>query len=346
MVGTVVFKNFETGSYREMKITAFQGKNYSDIGVGDFFSCRVNLSDRSIIYDFKSKEDITFHSMEEILLVAEKARLYLYKNPYVTIAEFCLNMDECIFRTVSFKCGVYEPPDIKTLFGDSAYYMLLGEFEGKSPLWMSVFCKGINFAVSRILNTSERFVSFSSKGVYLNLSLFKKRDLIGRVRGLKRILYIAKKCKEPLELKARNTVPVSVYDYRGTTAFDKLVYSLCNFECSMFNLFAELMSKARFRKERVEILFNCTRIGEAIKLTDELYPELLEFSESMYVYGYLEAKAHAASLDVKEVLFLGSVSGDAGKIALTAKASSVNSKLLSKLPCAPYFDSDGTAIWD
>ncbi len=346
MVGTVVFKNFETGSYKEMKITGFQGKTYSDIGQGDYFSCRVNLLDKSIVYDVKSKDDITFNSMDDILLVAQKARFYLYKNPWVTIAEFCFDKDECSLRAISFKCGVYAPVDIKTLFNDSAYYMRLGEFKDKSPLWMSAFCKGINFAFARFFDASERFVSFSSYGIYLNLALFRKRDLFGRLENLKRIWQISKKNREHLEFKAVNTEALSVYEFSGGTTFDKLVYNLCGFRCAMFNLFAKLFNEAGSKRKRLDILFQCAAIDEARKLTDEFYPELIECAESLFQYGYLEALSHAKVLKVKDVLTLGRTSFDSDKIALRAKALSVNSKLLSKLPCPPYFDSDGTAIWE
>ena len=114
----------------------------------------------------------------------------------------------------------------------------------------------------------------------------------------------------------------------------------------MFNLFAKLMTGTVTTKERLDILFGCTGIEEALSLTDMVYPKLLEFADRLHDYGYLEARVHAKALSVSDVLMLRGTWADGEKIALKAKAKSVNGKLLSKLPCPPYFDSDGTAIWN
>ena len=346
MVGTVIFKNFETGSYREMKITGFDGKTYTDIGKGEYFSCTVNLDERSIVFDRKSSEDITFHSMDEIFLVAQKAKRYLYRNIYATVVEFCLNMDECTLRTASFKCGVYEPPDVKSLFNNSAYYMLIGEFRDKSPLWLSAFCDGVNFAFHRLFGTSERFLFFSSAGIYINLAVFPKGILSGRVTGKSRIRYICSKRDSSREFNVVNTGPASVYEFPGGTPSDKFIHSICSYRCTMSNLFLKLISKQNSIVEKLGIMFDCTHISEAVRLTDDIYPHLLEVSHKFFEYGYLEAKSHSTSLTIGDVLLMASLSGNRENLALKAKATSVNFSFLAKLPCPPYFDGDGTAIWE
>ena len=52
MVGTIIFKDFETGSYEHMRVTVYNGYAYADIDKsGSFSSCLVSCENNKIVYD-------------------------------------------------------------------------------------------------------------------------------------------------------------------------------------------------------------------------------------------------------------------------------------------------------
>ncbi len=345
MVGTIVFKNFETGSYEEMRIVAYNGTTYADIGEGEFFSCRVNLEQKGIVYDYTSSEDAPCRSMTAVLLLAKKAREFLYQNPYVTVAEYCFNSADCTLRAVSSKAGVYEPVDFKTLFNNGGFYKCIAEFSNKSPLWRSVLCEGLNFCIEHTFKTSERIFDFSSYGIYVNVSAFPRSvynvfelpDKLKKTAKSKSALGISLRYKRTKELEYNQNM---VYQ-----PFGRLLRQYCVYRIKCFNRLNEILMKTTSRSARSRAILSLPKDKYILSITNDFSEELLDFAMSYADYGYLKSKSHADMLVLREVLLLSVRADVRQKISYVAQARSVNSKLLNKLPCAPYFDSNGTAIW-
>lgn len=344
MVGTVIFKNFETGSYRDIILTAYDGKNYSDIGKGDFFSCRVCLDEKSIDYEYMSSDDIGFRDMFDIFFIAGKAREYLYKNTHITMAEFCFVRDECVFRPKSFTCGVCEPVDFRTLFNNGGFYMLAGSHLEKSPLWLSVFCEVINFCVQKSFGVSIGVFGYSGYGVYLNISAFRNcflGDMEKRVKDLAK----EKDCFK-IGFKLKKSEPLTYGDKPPKTASERIVYNFSCLKCKAVNHFSGKLEKESDNSNFFEMVKELASDDYLVGLCNGFADELLEFALFCFEYGYVTARSHVSMLTFREIMLVNIGVLKREDIAPIAGARSVNRKYVNSLPCALYIDSDGTALWE
>ena len=344
MVGTVIFKNFETGSYRDIILTAYDGKNFSDIGKGNFFSCRVCLDEKRIDYEYISSEDITFRDMFDILFIAGKAREYLYKNTHITIAEFCFVGDECKFRPKSFTCGVCEPVDFRTLFNNGGFYMLSESYPEKSPLWFSVFIEVINFCVQKSFDVSIGVFGYSGYGVYLNISAFKD-DCLRKLDKKSRYLAKEKDCFR-LSFGLAKSEDSSYLGPTPRTVGERILYNFSALKCKAKDYFRKEMENISDKSEFFDAVKNLASNGYLAGLCDEFAHELLEFAQFCFEYGYVTAKSHVSMLTFREIMLLNAGLLREEAIAPVAGARSVNRKYVNSLPCAAFIDSDGTALWD
>ena len=344
MVGTVIFKNFETGSYRDIILTAYDGKNYADIGKGDFFSCRVCLDEKSIDYEYMSSDNVGHRDMFDIFFVAEKAREYLYKNTHITIAEFCFDRDECVFRPKSFTCGVCEPVDFKALFNNGGFYMLSGNYAEKSPLWLSVFCEVINFCVQKSFGVSIGVFGYSGYGVYLNISALESGFLSGVE---KRFIDLAKRkdCFK-IDFKLKNSEPLTYIGTTPGTAGERILHGFSSLKCKGENHFSEKLKNISDKSEFFHAVKDLATDEYLVGLCDEFAHELLEFGCFCFEYGYITARSHVSTLTFREIMLLNVGILKREDVAPLAGARSVNRKYVNSLPCPEFMDSDGTAYWE
>ena len=344
MVGTIIFKNFETGSYGEMILTCYGGKNYADIGKGDFFSCRVSLENKAIYYEYMSCEDIEFRDMFDIFAVAHKAREYLTKNTHVTIAEFCFDTMDCVFRPKSFTCGVCEPVDFRTLFNNGGFYMLVKSFKEKSPLWLSVFCEVINYCVQKSFDVSVDVFGYSGYGVYLNISAFEKR-VLSEVPEKFRSLADAKDC-----FCVRKLSPNTDFGEKPTpvlkTETERILHGFSLLKLKSAKHFGEEIIPVFNKKDVFGMVKSLAKSTFVESLCDEFVSSLLEFAAFCFHYGYVEGASHVKMLTFKEIMLLNAGILRREDVAVSATARSVNRKYINSLPCVPYIDSDGTAYWE
>jgi len=346
VVGTIVFKDFETGSYKNMRIVVYNGFSYEDIGKGDFVSCRVNPDESSIDYDISPLAGAPDPGMTNILYIAQEARKYLWKNPYVTSAEYCFNYGECKLRPLSFKTGVYAPPDFHTLFNDGGFYALVASFADKTNLWRSVLCEGIDFAVRRVLDVSDKIFTCTGYGIYINAALFSKR-LLGSLNIPSAICKRAgKKNVKKLNLKKFHRAFLCTHTTPVSHPVGKIVHLLSSFKVQCANRLEVLMEDIDSQKRGIKCIFTLAEDEEILRLTDEFVQELRDFSMNWFDYGYIAARSHVDMLTLRETLSLNADIKLSDTIAAEVKARSVNMKFMNKLPCAPFYDSDGTAIWE
>lgn len=344
MVGTVIFKNFETGSYRDIILTAYDGKNYADIGKGDFFSCRVCLDEKSIDYEYMSSDNVGHRDMFDIFFVAEKAREYLYKNTHITIAEFCHVGDECVFRPKSFTCGVCEPVDFRTLFNDGGFYMLAGSYPEKSPMWLSVLCEVINFCVQQSFDVSIGVFGYSGYGVYMNISAFAAPVISGVEKGFKDLAKV-KNCFK-INFKLKESESLSYLGDAPKTASERILYDFSSVKCKAANYFVKKLKSITDKSEFFDAVKNLASDEYIVPLCDEFADYVLEFGYFCFEYGYVTAKSHVSMLTLREIMLLNIGILKKEDIAPVAGARSVNRKYVNSLPCALYIDSDGTAYWE
>lgn len=345
MVGTILYKDFETGSYENIKLVAYEGTNYSDIGKGEFITCIVNCDTDYVDYIHRPAVIPDFAGMYNILRVAVKARKYLYKNTHITSVEFCSNYDECNFRPISFKSGVWEPVDFRTLFNNGGYYALVSEYAHKTPMWISVFCDSLNFCVQRAFGTSVALYGFSGYGIYMNIAVLPEKSL--KIMGLPSAVFADAKAKDTNRLtygiRKHDKCHVSMKLSPHPT--ERIIYLWNTLRLKCLQYFVDKQDKCRKCTDFTELIMHIADDEALVRFVDGFTAELSEYAQRFFDYGYIESKAHADVLTFREVLGLEFCSDIRSDISGIAKARSINSKFMYKLPCATYYDSNGTAFF-
>lgn len=344
MVGTVVFKNFETGSYKNIRLIAYSGTGFAHIGEGEFFSCLVNVDRKSIVYEDSLPQEGPERVMSRVLFVAQKAREYLYQNPYVTIAEYALNGDECKFRTVSVKCGVYQIPDFANLFFDSAFYKLISQKPDKSFLWCSTLCELMNFAFQKTFSTSLWVYSHSGYGIYFNISCLPARILKKMNLPIKTVLDILGKSSHRVKLKGPGK-SVNLPEYKPVLhPYRKLITLASQTKLKAAQRLQSLIKDKKGACKVWQVASNFADDEYIVGVTDALVQEMSDYAANYAQWGYLDAMSHKDCLTFREVFAISSDAELIKTISQAAFARSVNHKFLKKLPCSEFFDGDGSVI--
>lgn len=348
MVGTIIFKNFETGSYKEMRICAFDGNTYSHIGKGDFIQCYINLEKETIRYDTPPVSNSFCPTMGQMFSVAKEGRRFLLANSHITVCEYTLNGENISIRPVSSNWGVYEVPEITSLFNEGGFYKLTKEFPEKPPLWLSCLCEVMNFCVQRVFSLSETVFSRSSYGIYINLSVFSKRQLkalgYGKNSPYTKIISAKNRCKiclkKPQSLNLNSTRKV----YPSSKG--KFIYELSLFKIKGANYFSDFVAKSSSLSDRLNCIMSLALDSFIEKITDDFFDLVLQYSRDLFEFGYLKSQIHTKMITLKEVMLLAFDNTEKGEVSKRVQARSKNFKLLNKLPCAKYFNSDGYAYWE
>lgn len=320
MVGTVIFKDFETGSYETMRVTVYNGNSYADIDKAqEFSSCVVSLERKSAVYDVFASENAPRLNMRELFEICCRAREYLYKHDWVTIADFLKNGTEISLRCRSAKSGIYSPVDMRTVFdmGSRHEYKLCFE-DDSAYLNLSVRCHAVNYCLKVLLDIEDDVFGISGRGVYMDVSLIKAKRA-----------YTAKPKRADC----------------SDASFSPCAHSHMELISSFRSLKLRALERAKHSffksKSLAEI---CLQIME-----DEYIKRAsLEFTDELlnYLYNYefwFDAKSHIKYMSICDALYLMTDTDASDDIAKRASALSANMKFRQKLPCADYYDGTGRA---
>lgn len=343
MVGIVIFKNFETGSYEHMRVTLYKGHSYSDMDrQDDFSSCLVSLEKRSVIYDFSSGSNAPRPGMHAVLELCVRAREYFYEHDWITMADFLANGDDVSFRIRSVKSGIYAPVDVRGLFDYKSYrlYRLCME-ENQSHLCLSVRCSIVNYCLRHILGVEEKVFGISGRGIYADVSLFSF------CRRSMKVLAVPREIRKLI--KTRKSAGVAVNTCTAPRAHDN---TCANTQPHMAlvaywrNLKTDTLRAACIKYNSTsmcaaEIALDMIKDEEIKKSSAEFTDELLDYLS--YYEFYFEAKSHMNYICVEDALCLMINTDAADETAQRAAALSANMKLRKRLPCADYYDSHGRA---
>lgn len=350
MVGTVIFKDFESGSYEDMRLTIYEGSSYEDIQRGgDFVSCVVNPEALRIRYDHRSSDSAPSLRMRQVLQIARKAREYLYEHTYVTMAEFCIRGDDVDIRTSSVKSGVYEPVDIRAAFykGVTDVYRLVSHVGTGSVLYVSVLCEALNFCVGRLFCIEEPLFGFSAGAIYANAALFthsgEAMAAFGLDKSMKAVITTKRKKRHMLRFR-----PESIDDTepQGTMSYGRhrsLILSYRSFKCEALKLVCSSLPANSSPKRMTRFILSLADDDKLRSLCDRFCRELKEFAEGLE--HYFVARSHIEYTALKDILYLAMDADLHTDVAQKARAASINMKLQSKLPNPDYYDSRGRAYW-
>ena len=349
MVGIIILKDFETGSYSRVRITAYEDDSFSNIGNGDFSSCVVEPDKGTFAVDYKSCDHSRVVTMAEAFKLTEDARRFWYSNREATELEFCFSTEESKFRIHSTKDGVYSPPDLQNLFKGDSFYKLCGEFKEDSFSQNAVLCDTLNYSVQRLYNTSEAVYAVAGVGVYINLVPFA--DCRGALSALAVSGKIKTLIKSAAKLHGININPclsmpeeMEYADEFVSRSGHRLINQFRNCKIKVCKRVYDILKNNP--EHFIVVLTKLCNDPEIKRLTKEFSLEFEDFCSKFYDYGYLEAKSHTRCITVREALAILSDTPCSKEISSGVSARSANLKFQQKLPGAHYYGSDGRAYWE
>ena len=320
MVGTVIFKDFETGSYETMRVTVYEGNSYADIDrAREFSSCVVSLEGRSAVYDALSSGNAPRLNMKDLFELCQRAREYLYKHDWVTMADFLTDGTDASFRCRSVKSGIYSPIDIRTVYDTERQHMYKLCFEDDSSyLCLSARCHVANYCLKMLLGLEDDVFGISGRGVYMDASLIKaKSSYAAKIRK--------SDCKDAVFGPCTHSHMELISDFRSL--------KLCALK---------KIKQSYFKGKSLEELSLEIMEDEYIKSASQEFADKLLDYLGNYDFCF-DAKSHIKYISISDALYLMMDTGASEDIAKRAAALSANMKLRKKLPCADYYDGTGRA---
>jgi len=349
VAGIIIFKNFETGSYQNIRITMYHGTGFADIKRSEeFSSCTVGLDSGYVNYDFVSSPWAPRCGMVQLLDIAKSAREYLYDNLHVTIAEFRHAHGDFDIRPASVKGGVHTPVDYRALFEPDVQdiYSLCKDNSDRTYLFNSLLCTALNHSMRRALNTEEGIFGHSGGGIYINAGLFSHSRAAMKALGIPGHIRMLIKSKRQRAHMPKLSSPSRTWDKcEGSlsgSAYRNAIHALHYLKCSILRYVTEILPQDGTKYDITKLILSLPFDEKIISLVEVCAAELRDFAQSFEYY--LKAKSHVDFLTAEEILSLATEKDF--KVAETAHARSVNWRLSSKLPCPPYYDSRGKAYWE
>ncbi len=350
MVGRIIYKNFETGSYEKMLVTVFDGISYSDMEKNtEFSSYLVTFFENRIQKQYASSDAAPRCTMKQILTISRKAREFLFRNSHVTVAEFAGDGENIRIRAASSKSGSYSPVDFPAVFtkGVRDVYKLTAEFKGTTHLYRSLCRDVLNYCVSEIFDIEDEMFGISSVGMYANVSLFAfSKEALSAAKIPRELCELMKTPRKRRHMinpsRIRDVFPVPE-ESRRVLPRERLVHDFRFLRYKVLKTALGFMPKPMSAPQIAEFILSLPCNGEIISCVEEYYDELREFALRFeYVF---EAKSHVDYLELEDVFRLAYREDSADEIVKRASALSANMKLRCKLPCPPYYDSLGEAYW-
>ncbi len=344
MVGTAIIKDFETGSFENIRLTFSDGISFEDIDrAEEVVSCLVNIEKGSIRYDYGSDDLARKLTMQEVLGVAVKVRKMWMENPHLTIARFVLRDGNCEMRTASEKAGVYEMPDLWALFSPECkdMYMLIKTVSDRDVLYASLLCEAINYAVCVVYGIEEQLLGYAACGIYVNIPLAEAcaGEVIETDNKLRRRFSSMVK-KHRQTMKEGKNIPETEFESgEGLSAASDIAVSYRMYKTKVLGRVRELSRSSRGK----ELILSLADDSVILSLADSMYSFLDYYID---IIGPLfERPSHARYITIRDLLSYSALPSLRGEIQRRGRAGSINYKLHSRLPCPDYYDSRGKAYW-
>jgi len=350
LVGRVIYKNFETGSYEKMRITIYDGVSFSDIEREPILkSYLVNITTGKVVCDFASEDKVINVSLLKINEIVCEAKRFLFDNVHITVAEFVCLVGEIKFRAFSSKCGTYSPPDLRAVYDAriNDIYMLCSENSDEDYMTKGVICKFLNQAITEVFGSEDEMFFVSGKGIYINISLFAHSrsalDSLGVREDLKKAIKTKRKKRHMLSF-----VPsLSCGDELRGQPLNETRYNLISLMRShMLKICRYVYENAvglKTKSETARFIFDLADDEYVLSVASDFAQEMSD-AALLYRFGF-KASSHINYLDADDVLALYAGTEPISKIAERAAAISANMKLRDLLPCPLYYDSYGKAYW-
>ena len=320
MVGIILLKDIQTGSYAYTKVVVFNGSNYSEINYEKPFSeYTINIKKQKIVSkNISSNVEVTYFQLVSLL---EKAHDFLFLNPHAVCLQFKISQTDTEFRIIPSKQGSFCLPDLYNFAYGNAVYFPLKTFTFKTqngqiranPLEADVCCVLLNYALQSLGNKSDVLYYQAGGTLYVNLCCIIKNRFLRR--HLKSTLS-SKTYKLALKLyKENDSKKISalfgnlkagnfVTDFEATPA--QTEYEALINKSRAAKLSTSVVAAAYFSNVNSETLvkniFNIINDEKFIEIKNGYYEKILSYGRRLFLYKHIPKKDYLNYLMVYDII--------------------------------------------
>lgn len=362
MVGVILIKDTETGSYRNIRITVCRGSHYTDIDLfGSYATYTLDIVTREILHRHASDDSAPRLTLFELYTIADAAHKYLYDNLRATQLWFKWQDAKPVFKTVSAAEGVYSLPDLHNMYTQSAIYVICknpGENEGPvfTPLTGSVICSALNFAACKVLSAPVKLYYYSGGAIYADVGVFLKTPFLRY--HLKKSMDDWLKCSKLL---------FELYRESGKAAFSKVpsisfsglkplrqkrendnydaTGALRTAKIQTYGLFNDVLGKSKSMRRVIDAFIRMPYDENFLEIIYEAKESFLQLGERLVEYGYLTEEKYIEFYTEDELVLSARSAALRSRLPDTAASRLKNYRLQSKLPPPHLIDCFGKAIY-
>lgn len=356
MIGVILLKNDENGSYRYVRITVYDSIYYENMGNGaaltsyvlDTFSMH---AEKTLTDGFNSPE----LNILEIYRLWDEAKKYFHGHPTATQFRFKYDNGEFEFSSPISSNGAFGVPNpVQTLYRCGLYVLCEGDNNGLTPLEASVVCDLLNFAFGTLYGTGCRIYGCACTSIYADVSPFMKNAylrhcIFGAVKnksGLgkeiaqlyRKYLNISRTCSAGI-IKKRFS---DIAEPRGISGniCEEFLNDISHARIATAKRMSDAFGAVFTTQSTKQILHiplewaESEDFGRCVDSAKELGKRLVR-------YGYLENENRADALGFEDILDLTMNLSDSVKINAAAKESGRDYRLQRRLPSPTFIDCFG-----
>lgn len=358
MVGIILLKNTENGSYRYFRITVCEGEHYSDISTDNpFITYEFDFLKRCINSVFRSENsENLYFPLADLYRIYDGAVTYLFNHTEAVQLLFKYREGHADFKINSTSEGVFQVPDYSNLFRKQGLYLLCGGIDERiSPFEGSVLCGICNCAVESVFNGANRIFYYCCGDMYADVSLFLRRRLSKRLLRLamtnEKGLYksVCEIYKKSGCIKARREIPhtlrmkeIKNFDFAdaGDTPSHLIeVYRYAKFSAQKY--LQSSFENGFLNSKYVRKLFELPHDSRITELARKCCDEFVSCSEKLSLYGYFENPELIKYTDVNLLLTSFADANARSRLNFTATCSKKNYRLISAVPPPEIVDCFG-----
>ena len=344
MVGKIIFKNFETGSYEYWRITAYEGTSYADIMRGeDFSSCLVSPDGGFFECDYMTSPDSPRCNLSQIERLCRAARELLQEDVLVTMADFCIDEGSLKIRKSSYTAGLYEPVSFVPIFSRErkALFKLCAQLDYGTYLEHSAMCFVLNYCMRKLYDIEEEVFGLSGKGLYINAALFASDRASVKFLGIPSDMRRLMGSKRRGNLRPRRAktvdIPRELMQIKNPSPHERLLADLCRAKRDALCMAYQKMHSSKLKGASLA-LYICEQ-EDIIQIIHNFAAELVEYV-SNYEF-FFDAPSHIKYLSLEDALCIASETDLSDRIFKNAAARSAAMKYMERIPSSDYIDSMG-----
>lgn len=324
MTGKVYLKDFESGTYKNIKITVHPGSSFDDITNKDVFAeYIINTEDRSIIsekiFNSKSLAD-KIPTYAELMNLFDSSRRFFFKHTYAVLLEYKGDGKDFEFRTAAENHGKFRLPSLYNYFRGNSVYIPLKTFTFKlkngklrgCPLEADVYAELLNFTFCYIFDDACCFFYQAGGTLFLDVGSIIKNPMQRHLvrKRLKNYRGAYKFALKSYRQRAKVKVPFFIFPRKvkmpkiNDETFEitnDIIYEETRAKTDALKIAAEVICTSK-GGQLIENVFDIFKNKELENIAKRYYYALCEVGDKLSKYGYLKDEDYKY-FDVYDILF-------------------------------------------